>query len=163
MEKQVLLTKCDNTVFADEITTALANSGIASRQHEECCDTASRQVGITIFVYLDDYDKASAVIAPIIKARNKVSPMCPKCGSEDVRHIATHIRHANTYSITAIFCFLLPGMYIGLPKQLMVHNDVLDIIAALLFILGIILVAVLSRKGKNYECRKCGKKFYHVD
>ena len=163
MKTEKILIKCDNAIFADEIKTALSDNGIASRQHDDCCDSVSRQIGITIFVYSDDYDKASAIIAPIISARNKVTPMCPKCGSEDVRSIAPHVKHANAFSIIAIFSFLLPGIYIGLPKELMVHNDALDIIALLLFILGIVLVVVLSRKSKNYECRNCGKKFYHVD
>ena len=163
MRSEKILIKCDNTVFADEIQTALTDSGIASRQHEECYDTASRQIGITIFVYSDDYDKASAVIAPIIEARNKVTPMCPKCGSEDVGYIPANSKHVNTVSILCIFCFLLPGIYVGLPKQMMIHNDILDIIAAVVAIIGVVMLVVISRKSKNYECRKCGKKFYHIN
>ena len=163
METEKILIKCDNTIFADEIKTALEENGIASRQHDDCCDSVRRQIGITIFVYAEDYDKACDVIAPIISERNKAKHMCPKCGSEDVRNITTGIKHGNALSIIAIFSFLLPGVYIGLPNEMMVHNDALDVIALLLFILGIVLLVMLSRKSKNYECRKCGKKFYHVD
>lgn len=155
--------KCDNTVYADEIKTALADNGIVSRQHEECCDTARRQIGITIYVFSEDYERASDVVAPIISARNKVTPMCPKCGSEDVKYIPVHHKHVNTISILSIFCFLLPGIYIGLPKQMVERNDILDVIAAAVVVLGIVMLVAVSRKNKNYECRKCGKKFYHIN
>ena len=163
MEQQKVLLKCDNTIYADEITAVLADSGIASRQHEEYIDTANRQIGITVFVYVSDYEKAREVIAPIISARDKVRPMCPKCGSEDVEYIPVHNKKVNVTSILCIFCFLLPGIYIGLPRELMIRNDVFNIIAAFMALAGIVMLVYLSRKNKNYKCRKCGKKFYHID
>lgn len=163
MKQEKLLLRCDNTIYADEITSVLADNGIVSRQNDESLDVVKRQLGISVFVYSEDYEKASALITPIINARNKVTPMCPKCGSEDVRNILTHHKHLSAISILAIFCFLLLGIYIGLPKQMMEHNDILDIIAAVVFILGVVILVVLSRKSKNYECRNCGKKFYHID
>ena len=162
MKHEILLLKCDNTIYADEITSLLADNGIASRQNEEGIDTAKRQIGISIFVYDDDYERASVLIAPILEARNKVCPMCPKCGSEDVKYIPIGVKYANAISILVIFCFLIPGIYIGLPRELMVRNDILNIIALVMAISGVIMVVVLSRKGKNYECRNCGKKFYHI-
>ena len=39
--EQKLLLKCDNPIYADEITGALTDNGIASRQHEEYIDAAA--------------------------------------------------------------------------------------------------------------------------
>lgn len=162
MKQEKILLKCENAIYADEIQTALSNSSIVSRQHEEYLDTASRQIGITIFVYSDDYDKACEIIAPIIKARNEAAPMCPKCGSEDVRYTPSHFKHTNFVSIFSIFCFLLPGIYIGLPKGVIERTYTLNVIAGVVAVLGLVMLVLLSRKSKNYECRKCGKKFYHL-
>ena len=161
-KKQKLLMKCDNTIFADEITDVLKENGIASRQRDERYDVASRQTGITIYVYTEDYEKAYAVVAPIIEARNKYAPMCPKCGSEDVVHIQVNNKYYSLKIVLSMVFILFSALYFLSPKEMLIRNDVIDMIAKALMIIGIVIMA-FSGRHKNYECKKCGKKFYHVD
>ena len=159
---QKLLIKCDNSIFADEITDALKENGIASRQRDERCDVLMRQTGIAVYVYTEDYEKASEVIAPIIEERNKFTPMCPKCGSEDVVRIAVNNKHYSLKAVLSIVFILISAVYFLSSKDMLLHNDILDIVAWALLIIGVILM-LFTGSNNNYQCKKCGKKFYHVD
>jgi hypothetical protein len=73
--KERELMKCDNTIFADEIAGKLEEIGIEARMHDETQDTAvgayGPNVGIAIFVPEEQYERAAALVRPIVEAREK--------------------------------------------------------------------------------------------
>ena len=89
--KEILLIKCDTTIYADEITNLLIENNIVSRQHDEGQDQRPGAygaiTGIAIYVYEKDYEKAVEITNPIVNSRNKSHVWCPKCGSYNVSAI----------------------------------------------------------------------------
>ncbi len=161
-----LLIKCDNTAYADEITGVLSAKGIASRRndktHDAVAETKDDETCIAVYVSESDYEKAQAVIASMKSEGEKLHLLCPKCGSEDVIKVPLNIKKICLYSILSILCSLFPMLCILLPDGLIDYNKTFDVIVILMLLVGIIFLIKLFR-SKNYECRKCGKKFYHKD
>ena len=164
-EKQErLLLKCDNTIFADEIVGVLEANGIVSRQHDESMDTVvgayGAVTGIAFYVFEDDYERARELIDPIVKARNKVHPICPKCGSEEVVPIARKRNDATALTIVSLFLLLIPGLYIGLPVQLGLRSRLADIAALMMTVAAFVILISSNHWFYNFRCMKCGHKFH---
>ena len=164
-EKQErLLLKCDNTIFADEIVGVLEANGIVSRQHDESMDTVvgayGAVTGIAFYVFEDDYDRARELIDPIVKARNKVRPICPKCGSEEVAPIARKRNDATALTIISILLLLIPGLYIAMPAQLGLRSHLGDIAALMMTVAAFVILISSNHWFYNFRCTKCGHKFH---
>lgn len=126
--KEILLIKCDTTIYADEITNLLIENNIVSRQHDEGQDQRPGAygaiTGIAIYVYEKDYEKAVEITNPIVNSRNKSHVWCPKCGSYNVSAIYdTELR----YHYCASFLFLFLG-FILFGQMILVSDQLLQII-----------------------------------
>lgn len=164
--KVKLLLKCDNSIFADEIEDLLNASGIVSRRHDERDDpypgAYGAVLGIAVFVYADDYEKACRIIEPVLSERRKCMPFCPKCGSEDVVPIVHRRDYGTIISVLSVFLILFPILYMELPSEFGTSTLVANIMAWVMFIAGIVLLFIAKLFIVNYKCRKCGKKFNRV-
>ena len=87
-EETISLTKCDNSILADEIVSKLANAGIASSLHDELNDPAygayGPNPGIEVRVFKKDLERAQSILKEITEKREKQLPWCPNCGSQNV-------------------------------------------------------------------------------
>lgn len=87
-EETISLTKCDNSILADEIVSKLANAGIASSLHDELNDPAygayGPNPGIEVRVFKKDLERAQSILKEITEKREKQLPWCPTCGSQNV-------------------------------------------------------------------------------
>ena len=83
-EETISLTKCDNSILADEIVSKLANAGIASSLHDELNDPAygayGPNPGIEVRVFKKDLERAQSILKEITEKREKQLPWCPTCG-----------------------------------------------------------------------------------
>lgn len=161
-----LLLKCENTIFADEIESLLNASGIVSRRHDERNDpypgAYGAVLGIAVYVYADDYERACRIIEPVVSERRKFMPFCPKCGSEDVAPIVRRRDYGTTISVLSTFLILVPILYMELPAEFGTSTPLANIVALVMFIAGIVLIFTARLFTANYKCRKCGKKFNRV-
>lgn len=136
MQERLLL-KCDNSIYADEITGVLRTHQIVSRQHDETQDfqpgAYGAVTGIAIYVFEKDYAKAQAIVR---------------------RH-----DYATFLILTCLFLIFLPGVYMVLPAELGIRSSLTDYIAGGMVILGFLLMFAIRNITANYQCRKCGKKF----
>src|SRR5574344_32972 len=163
-----LLIKCDSPLFADEVINVLAENKIASRLHDENSDPAvgayGAIVGIAVFVYNKDYERAKQIIAPLIKERNEQKPWCPACGSDDVvkynskksthRPWAIWVELACLgFGIVCVCLMIFAGYQFGnLMKSLVFFS----------FVIGWSSIGdYFGITKSNYHCNKCGKDFYH--
>ena len=84
----VNLTKCSNTIMADEIVSKLAEEGISSSLHDELDDPVygayGPNPGIEVRVCKKDFVQSLRILKEINEARTKQLPWCPNCGSENV-------------------------------------------------------------------------------
>lgn len=84
----VNLTKCSNTIMADEIVSKLAEEGISSSLHDELDDPVygayGPNPGIEVRVCKKDFVQSQRILKEINEARTKQLPWCPNCGSENV-------------------------------------------------------------------------------
>ena len=84
----VNLTKCSNTIMADEIVSKLAEEGIISSLHDELDDPVygayGPNPGIEVRVCKKDFVQSLRILKEINETRTKQLPWCPNCGSENV-------------------------------------------------------------------------------
>ena len=85
-EGLITLTKCDNTIAADEIASKLASNGITASLHDELNDPAygayGPNPGIAVKVFKKDYEQSLRILKEIRTSRSEQLPWCPRCGSE---------------------------------------------------------------------------------
>lgn len=162
MQERLLL-KCDNSIYADEITELLRTHQIVSRQHDETQDLQpgayGAVTGIAIYVFEKDYAKAQEVVAPVLAERKNMFSFCPKCGSEEIEVIVRRHDYGTCLILTCLFLIFLPGLYICLPAELGLRSMVTDYIAGGMLVFGFVLMFAIRNIAANYQCRKCGKKF----
>ncbi|MEG0992390.1 MAG: DUF2007 domain-containing protein [Bacteroidales bacterium] len=161
-----LLLKCTSNIWADEVVSLLNTYNIASRHHDESQDQRHGAygpvIGIAIYVYEKDYEKANDIIKPILKKMNDVSPFCPKCGSEDVARFPLRKDNSTLLYSLCIFLILIPLVYIGYCNRLGFESpSIANYIALAMVLLGLILSFVTKHIQTNHKCNKCDKKFYH--
>lgn len=161
-----LLVKCDNTILADEIVSLLNEQGIASRLHDEQQDQVTGAygafTGIAVYVYGKDFDKAKAIIVPIMESRKAILPLCPKCGSEDTQPLVRP-KHTTTYNVVIILLLFIPGLYMGWGKDFGLISPIGNITAIALVVAAFIMMIALRHHNDNYKCNQCGKRFNHYD
>ena len=136
--KEILLIKCDTTIYADEITNLLIENNIVSRQHDEGQDQRPGAygaiTGIAIYVYEKDYEKAVEITNPIVNSRNKSHVWCPKCGSYNVSAIYVSNKYGTAISLLCIFLVLIPGLYIVWANDFGLRSTIADYIVLFMFI-----------------------------
>ena len=83
---EMLLVKCTNYIWVHEVTSILQANNIVFRQHDETTDQRNGAygpiIGISIYVFVKDYEKAKAVTVPILNDMDHSIVCCLKCGSE---------------------------------------------------------------------------------
>lgn len=71
-EETISLTKCDNSILADEIVSKLANAGITSSLHDELNDPAygayGPNPGIEVRVFKKDLERAQSILKEITES-----------------------------------------------------------------------------------------------
>lgn len=162
--RERLLLKCENIIFADEIENLLKDAGISSRLHDEREDPQpgayGAVTGIAIYVFAEDYDRASALVEPVLNDRRHVHPFCPKCGSEDVSPIKHRRDYGTRIALLSLFLILVAGIYMApQTSELGIRSAAGDIIAVVAGAVGIILLFAVRSFTVNFKCNKCGKKF----
>ena len=129
-EETISLTKCDNSILADEIVSKLANAGIASSLHDELNDPAygayGPNPGIEVMVFKKDLERAQSILKEITEKREKQLP-----------------------------CIILPFCV----KSLESATVSFLIISLISLAVGVVLV-IPQRERKNYKCNECGTEFY---
>ena len=157
-----LLCKCFNDFIAHSVIEILESNNIAFRQHDETnaphIGIYGPTPGIAIYVFEGDYEKALALVAPVVNTPTQSTmPFCPKCGSEDVMHIKRS-KYTSHLLILAIFLFIAPMVYLkyteGGENQFMFYLSILSLVAS------IVIVMVCHIQESNYRCNHCGKKFH---
>lgn len=161
--RERLLIKCDNPVYAYEITELLSSHGIASRQHDEgqdpCVGAYGAVTGIAIFVLEKDYLKAADAIRPVIQQKNESCPSCPECGSHEVGRIIRRHHYGTIATWLCLAFILIPAVYFAWPTELGLRSVLTDRIALMAVVLGIVILFTLGNINKEFECRECGHKF----
>lgn len=162
--KEILLIKCDTTIYADEITNLLIENNIVSRQHDEGQDQRPGAygaiTGIAIYVYEKDYEKAVEITNPIVNSRNKSHVWCPKCGSYNVSAIYGN-KYGTAISLLCIFLVLIPGLYIVWANDFGLRSTIADYIVLSMFIFFLVIAFSGKISNANYMCKDCNKRFYH--
>lgn len=163
--KEILLIKCDTTIYADEITNLLIENNIVSRQHDEGQDQRPGAygaiTGIAIYVYEKDYEKAVEITNPIVNSRNKSHVWCPKCGSYNVSAIYVSNKYGTAISLLCIFLVLIPGLYIVWANDFGLRSTIADYIVLFMFIFFLVIAFSGKISNVNYMCKDCNKRFYH--
>ena len=160
-----LLIRCLNSLYADEVTDALLEQDIDSRQQFESKDSKNRGPldEVDIFVSGDDYDRASDILSEIGSTRNTKSIVfCPTCDSQKVSRITPYAKYRKIMRITGHVCIIL-CICIFIFKQALVKDStpMIFLLTSLMVIGGILLH--FSKKEycqANYKCRKCRRRFY---
>lgn len=165
MNNEKLLITCDNAVYAGQIKLLLTEHNLAFRLHDETQDqrpgSCGPVEGLSFYVFEKDYERAKALVNEIEHERNSTHPWCPKCGCDDVEHIAARSLSV-TKAVVLILMILIPGCYFGAPQEMFSHSILwLNIIMGCVLVSGIAL-CFLSNRKYNYKCHKCGRKFHHV-
>ncbi|MGI6222381.1 MAG: DUF2007 domain-containing protein [Prevotella sp.] len=169
MEKKFLM-KSDTTIFTNEVVSQLEASGIASEVVDETKGAAfgyGPNVGMSIYVDEKDYERAKAIVDPLMEQRKQTKIWCPKCGSEDVVPI-TPTKHSSTAKYIMATIFILIGvLYFCFAYAFKDGLDVeyrtvtLDVIAGILIVFGFLLFFFGGNSNDNYHCKHCGKDFFH--
>lgn len=148
--QEKLLMKCENTIFADEVAGALDAKGIASRQHDESQDATvgayGAVTGIAIYVFEKDFEKARAVVEPIVKARNVEETQCKGCGSDEAKMVVQRKRYSTTISLVCLMMIVIPAIYVVLPVEFGLRSMVADIIAVIMAVIGFLTILVCRRR-----------------
>lgn len=161
--QEKLLIKCDNPVYAFEITELLSSHGIASRQHDEgqdpCVGAYGAVTGIAIFVLEKDYLKAEDIIRPVIQQKNEAYPPCPKCGSYEIEPILRRHHYGVIATWLSLGLLLIPAVYFAWPAEIGFRSALTDRIALAAVFIGIVIMFTLRSLNTEFKCRECGHKY----
>ena len=148
-EETISLTKCDNSILADEIVSKLANAGIASSLHDELNDPAygayGPNPGIEVRVFKKDLERAQSILQEITEKREKVRPKLSKWA----------VIIGVLLVVIGIVCIILPFCVKSI-ESAMVSFLIVSLIS---LAVGVVLV-IPQRERKNYKCNECGTEFY---
>ena len=168
--KEKFLMKCDTSIFANEIVEQLEANGIASRVVDETKGAAfgyGPNVGMSIYVDENDYEKAKSIADPIVENREHTQIWCPKCGSEDISPIEKGKHSASGKMIASLILILIGGLYFCLANLfkesfgVVYRSFALDIVVIVLIFIGFLLLFFGGHASCNYHCNHCGKDFFH--
>ena len=159
--KEKILCNCANSIIADNVIDVLKRNGISFRQHDETHQPHTGfygpTPGIVLFVFEEDYAKASVLVEPVIHSSAKTTmPFCPKCGSEDTQRIARS-RFITPLLLLSIFLFIAPLVYLYYAKGS--ENQFMHYLSIFMFLSSLVIVIVCNRKQADYKCNRCGKRF----
>lgn len=162
-EETISLTKCDNSILADEIVSKLANAGIASSLHDPAYGAYGPNPGIEVRVFKKDLERAQSILKEITEKREKQLPWCPTCGSQNVVALGKVRPKLSKWAVIigvllvviGIVCIILPFCV----KSLESATVSFLIISLISLAVGVVLV-IPQRERKNYKCNECGTEFY---
>ena len=150
-EEIITLTKCDNTIVADEIVSKLASNGITASLHDELNDPAygayGPNPGIEVRVFKKDYEQ---------------SPWCPHCGSDKIKALRNKEGKRSIPAILlGVVLMILGCAGLILPNfvEALATIRLYGFIISPFVLLGGVLLVLPKQDGKYYQCTKCGKVF----
>ena len=112
-EEIITLTKCDNTIVADEIVSKLANNGIVASLHDELNDPAygayGPNPGIEVRVFKKDYEQSQHILNEIRSSRSEQLPWCPSCGSNKIKALRNKEGKRSTLAILLGIVLIILG------------------------------------------------------
>lgn len=162
----VNLTKCSNTIMADEIVSKLAEEGISLSLHDELDDPVygayGPNPGIEVRVCKKDFVQSLRILKEINEARTKQLPWCPNCGSENVVALKKEEgKRSRATSFIGVALIVLGCIGIFLPNfiEALVSISLYCLVISPFVMLGGILLVVPKPSSQFYKCAECGKKF----
>ena len=165
-EDIVTLTRCDNSILADEIVSRLASKGIVSSLHDELnapvYGAYGPNPGIEVKVFQKDLEQSRSILKEINKSQFEMLPCCPYCGSEKVRALYVDEDKRSKFSIFIGAFFIAMGCIgIILPNFVEVLSTMRLyslIISPFVLLCGVLMV--LPKQARQYyQCNICGQKF----
>lgn len=165
-EGLITLTKCDNTIVADEIIAKLASNGITASLHDELNDPAygayGPNPGIAVRVFKKDYEQSLRILKGIRTSRSEQLPWCPRCGSDKIKVMQKEVDKKSTPTILlGIVLIILGCAGLILPNfvKALASVRLYGFIISPFILLGGVLLVLPKQDGKYYECTECGKVF----
>ena len=149
----ITLTKCDNTIVADEIVSKLASKGITASLHDELNDPAygayGPNPGIEVKVFKKDYEQSQHILNEIRASRSEQLPWCPSCGSDKIQALRNKEGKRSTCA-----GLILPNFVEALASV-----RLYGFIISPFVLLGGVLLVLPKQDCKYYQCTECGKVF----
>ena len=165
-EEIITLTKCDNTIVADEIVSKLASNGITASLHDELNDPAygayGPNPGIEVRVFKKDYEQSQHILNEIRSSRSEQLPWCPSCGSNKIKALRNKEGKRSTLAIfLGIVLIILGCAGLILPNfvEALATIRLYGYIISPFVLLGGVLLVLPKQDGKYYQCTECGKVF----
>lgn len=165
-EEIITLTKCDNTIVADEIVAKLADKGIIASLHDELNDPAygayGPNPGIAVRVFKKDYEQSQHILKGISDSRSELLPFCPHCGSEKIRVLEKSVRKRPILAILLGIVMIIlgsSGLVLPIFLESLGSMRVYALIISPFVLLGGVLLVLPQRSHQYYLCTECGKKF----
>lgn len=162
----VSLTKCSNTIMADEIVSKLAEEGIISSLHDELNDPVygayGPSPGIEVRVRKKDFLQSQRILKEINESRAKQLPWCPNCGSEKVVALKNkEDKRSRFTSLSGVALIVLGCIGIILPNFVVPLTSIwlYCLVIFPFVILGGILLVVPKHSSQFYKCTECGNIF----
>ena len=152
-EGLITLTKCDNTIAADEIASKLASNGITASLHDEFNDPAYGAYGP---------NPGIAVLKEIRTSRSEQLPWCPRCGSDKIKALPNKEGKKSTPAILlgAVLMILgCAGLILPNFVEALASVRLYSLIISPFILLGGVLLVLPKQGYKYYECTECGKVF----
>ena len=165
-EEIITLTKCDNTIVADEIVSKLASNGIAASLHDELNDPAygayGPNPGIEVRVFKKDFEQSLRILKEIKTSRSEQLPWCPRCGSDKIKVMQKEVGKRSTSAIllcTVLMILGCAGLILPNFVEALASVRLYGLIISPFVLLGGVLLVLPKQDGKYYECAECGKVF----
>lgn len=159
MEDLKIVAKCENTILADEIKSALEAAEIPCMAVDETITGAvggyGPLPGIAIKVYKKDLEKAKNIVEKIQEKRQtEVKLWCPACGSEEVILVKEGVKNSIYWKRVGALLLALTIVWLlfFLPSP-----KITIVITIIVACIGLI---ALPKTRSNYHCKSCGKDFY---
>ena len=146
-EGLITLTKCDNTIAADEIASKLASNGITASLHE---------------VFKKDYEQSLRILKEIRTSRSEQLPWCPRCGSDKIKALPNKEGKKSTPAILlgAVLMILgCAGLILPNFVEALASVRLYSLIISPFILLGGVLLVLPKQGYKYYECTECSKVF----
>lgn len=168
MNKEIIsLTKCNNTIVADEIVSKLANKGITASLHDELNDPAygayGPNPGIDVRVFKKDLEQSLRILKEINESRSEQLQWCPNCGSDKIKALSKKDHKMPKAAITfGIVLIIIGCVGIILPNFLeaLTFMRPYALFISPFVLLGGVLLVLPKQDRKYYQCAECGKRFY---
>lgn len=162
----ITLTKCDNTIIADEIVSKLASNGITASLHDELNDPAygayGPNPGIEVKVFKKDYEQSQHILNEIRASRSEQLPWCPSCGSDKIKVLRNKEGKRSTPAILlGVVLIILGCAGLILPNfvETLASVRLYGLIISPFVLLGGVLLVLPKQDCKYYQCTECGKVF----